>query len=276
MITFARSNPLSSSNETRKPAGRPSLLSAEQQNALENQPASPASFEAPVAEAPRRKHLWVAGGVSVLVVTVAVAFMSFGESEPAADTLAVAPAPAPAPVTAPVTAPAATPAPAPAEATAAAQTAPPADASPLAALTASTPQVAAIIDEAPPPVAAKPKESLKQMLESGTPAAAKPVAAKPVRKPAKEKQAKGSEPEATAPSAEEENDVQLLAALVAHAKYDTSANARLPLSKALDQCKKQGKQDAARCRIRVCEGRWKKNECRVYSRSKLEKTATGA
>ena len=263
---------MSSSNETRKPAGRPSLLSAEQQNALENQPASPAAIEAPVAEAPRRKHLWVAGGVSVLVVAVAVAFMSFGESEPAADALAVAPAPAPAPVTAP----AATPAAAPAEATAAVQTAPPADASPLAALTASAPQVAAIIDEAPPPVAAKPKESLKQMLESGTPAAAKPVAAKPVRKPAKEKPAKGSEPEATAPSAEEENDVQLLAALVAHAKYDTSANARLPLSKALDQCKKQGRQDAARCRIRVCEGRWKKNECRVYSRSKLEKTATGA
>jgi len=261
---------LSSSNETRKPAGRPSLLSAEQQNALENQPASLAAIEAPVAEAPRRKHLWVAGGVSVLVVAIAVAFMSFGASEPAADALVAAPAPATAPAAAPV------PAPAPA-APVAAQTAPPApaDASPLAALTASTPQVAAIIDEAPPPVAAKPKESLKQMLESGTPAATKPVAAS-VRKPAKEKPRKESEPEATAPSAEEENDVQLLAALVAHAKYDTSANARLSLSKALDQCKKQGKQDAARCRIRVCEGRWKKNECRAYSRSKLEKTASGA
>lgn len=259
---------MSSSNETRKPAGRPSLLSAEQQNALENQPAAPAAVELPAAEAPRRKHLWIAGGVSVLVVAVAVAFMSFGESEPTAETLVAAPTPAP------VTAPAAAPAPAPVAT--AAEAVPPADASPLAALTASTPQVAAIIDESPPPVAAKPKESLKQMLESGTPAAPKPVAAKAVRKPMKEKPAKELAPEGGAPSAEEENDVQLLAALVAHAKYDTSANARIPLSKALDQCKKQGKQDAARCRIRVCEGRWKKNECRVYSRSKLEKTATGA
>ena len=262
---------MSSSNETRKPAGRPSLLSAEQQNALENQPAAPAAFEAPAAEAPRRKHLWIAGGMSVLVVGVALAFMSFGGSDPAAETLAAAPAPAPA--QAAVAAPAAAPAAAIAEA---AQPAQAVDNSPLAALTAPAPQVAAIIDEAPPPVAAKPKESLKQMLESGTPVAAKPIAAKAVRKPVKEKPAKTSEPEATQPSAEEENDLQLLAALVAHAKYDTSSNARVSLPKALEQCKKQGKQDAARCRIRVCEGRWKKNECRVYSRSKLEKTATGA
>ena len=96
---------MSSSNETRKPAGRPSLLTAEQQNALENQPAAPAAaFEPPAAEAPRRKHLWIAGGVSVLVIGIALAFMSFGESEPAADTLAVAPAPAPAPVVAPAAA----------------------------------------------------------------------------------------------------------------------------------------------------------------------------
>ena len=259
---------MSSSNETRKPAGRPSLLSAEQQNALENQPITPAAFEPPVAEAPRRKHLWIAGGVSVLVVAIALGFMAFGDSEPAAETLAAAPAPAATPV----------PAPAAASAAASAVATQPAQATenPLAALTASPPQVAAIIDEAPPPAAAKPKESLKQMLESGTPAASKPVAAKTVRKPVKEKSSKESETDGTGPSAEEENDIQLLAALVAHAKYDTSANARMSLSKALDQCKKQGKQDAARCRIRVCEGRWKKNECRPYSRSKLEKAATGA
>lgn len=268
MITFARSNPLSSSNETRKPAGRPSLLSAEQQNALENQPAAPAAFEPPAAEAPRRKHLWIAGGASVLVVAIALAFMSFGDSEPAAEALVAARAPAPAPVAAPAAAPTAV----------SAVEAPPAQTpdNPLAALTAPTSEVAAIIDESPPPVAAKPKESLKQMLESGTPGAAKPAVSKTVRKPVKEKPAKESGQEAVPSSAEEENDVQLLAALVAHAKYDTSANARLPLSKALDQCSKQGKQDAARCRIRVCEGRWKKNECRVYSRSKLEKAASGA
>jgi len=257
---------LSSSNETRKPAGRPSLLSAEQQNALENQPATPEAFEPPAAEAPGRKHLWIAGGVSVLVVGVALAFMSFGGSEPTVETVAAAPAPVAAPAAAPS-----------ADSAVAAQPAQAADNSPLAALTAPSPQVAAIIDESPPPVAAKPKESLKQMLESGTPAASKPAAAKAVRKPVKEKPSKESGgQEATPPSAEEENDIQLLAALVAHAKYDTSANARLSLPKALEQCKKQGKQDAARCRLRVCEGRWKKNECRVYSRSKLEKTATGA
>lgn len=257
---------MSSSNETRKPAGRPSLLSAEQQNALENQPATPEAFEPPAAEAPGRKHLWIAGGVSVLVVGVALAFMSFGGSEPTVETVAAAPAPVAAPAAAPS-----------ADSAVAAQPAQAADNSPLAALTAPSPQVAAIIDESPPPVAAKPKESLKQMLESGTPAASKPAAAKAVRKPVKEKPSKESGgQEATPPSAEEENDIQLLAALVAHAKYDTSANARLSLPKALEQCKKQGKQDAARCRLRVCEGRWKKNECRVYSRSKLEKTATGA
>ncbi len=270
---------MSSSNETRKPAGRPSLLTAEQQNALENQPAAPAAaFEPPAAEAPRRKHLWIAGGVSVLVIGIALAFMSFGESEPAADTLAVAPASATAP--APAAVPAAATAVASAPAAAGVVTTEPlqaADNSPLAALNAPSPQAAAIIDEAPPPVGAKPKESLKQMLESGAPVAAKPAVPKTARKPAvKEKPARETEPAATPPSAEEENDLQLLAALVAHAKYDTSANARISLSKALDQCKKQGKQDAARCRIRVCEGRWKKNECRAYSRSKLEKTATGA
>ncbi|WP_426170296.1 hypothetical protein ACN9MU_10100 [Pseudoduganella sp. R-32] len=206
--------------------------------------------------------------MSVLLIAVALAFVSFGGSEPAAETVAAAAAPATAPASAAATAPAAAPA------GAAEQPAQPADNSPLGALNA--PQVAAIIDESPPPVVGKPKESLKQMLESGTPAASKPAAAKAVRKPAKEKPARESEQEATQPSAEEENDVQLLAALVAHAKYDTSANARMSLSKALDQCKKQGKQDAARCRIRVCEGRWKKNECRVYSRSKLEKAAMGA
>ncbi|WP_426322089.1 hypothetical protein [Pseudoduganella sp. R-43] len=206
--------------------------------------------------------------MSVLLIAVALAFVSFGGSEPAAETVAAAAAPATAPASAAATAPAAAPA------GAAEQPAQPADNSPLGALNA--PQVAAIIDESPPPVVGKPKESLKQMLESGTPAASKPAAAKAVRKPAKEKPARESEQEATQPSAEEENDVQLLAALVAHAKYDTSANARMSLSKALDQCKKQGKQDAARCRLRVCEGRWKKNECRVYSRSKLEKAAMGA
>ena len=104
-----------------------------------------------------------------------------------------------------------------------------------------------------------------------------PAPAKPVRKVAKERPAKVSDRALAVAAPEQDTDVELLAALVAHAKFDaTSANARVPLPRALEQCKKQGKQDAARCRIRVCEGRWKKAECRVYSRSKLEKAASGA
>jgi hypothetical protein len=275
MITFARSNPLSSSNETRKPAGRPSLLSAEQQNALENQPESPAAFAAQAEEAPRRKYVWAIAGASVLAVAAALGIALSGESEPQTEMLAVAAAPASAPAAAPASIPvaAAAQASAPLEQVAAA---PAAEASPLAALAPSASQAAAIIDESPPPVEAKPKESLKQMLESGAPVAAKPAMAKAVRKPVKEKSVKPADHASDGASPEEENDLQLLAALVAHAKYDTSANARISLPRALDQCKKQGKQDAARCRIRVCEGRWKKDECRAYSRSKLEKTASGA
>jgi hypothetical protein len=267
MITFARSNPLSSSNETRKPAGRPSLLSAEQQNALENQPESPAAFAAQATEAPRRKYVWAIAGASVLAVAAALGIALSGESEPQTEMLAVAAAPASAPAAAPASIPvaAAAQASAPLEQVAAA---PAAEASPLAALAPSASQAAAIIDESPPP--------LKQMLESGAPVAAKPAMAKAVRKPVKEKSVKPADHASDGASPEEENDLQLLAALVAHAKYDTSANARISLPRALDQCKKQGKQDAARCRIRVCEGRWKKDECRAYSRSKLEKTASGA
>lgn len=251
------------SNESRKPAGRPSLLSAEQQSALES-PSVPvvlATAEAP--DVPRRKHVWLVAGVSVLAIAAAFAVVKFGQgqAEPPAAMLASTSVPPPVPAPKPAVA-------APAPAAAPVQ---PAESSPLAALTASAPQAAAIIDEAPPPVEAKPKESLKQMLESGVPAAPKPVVAKTVHKPAKP-----SEKGAAKPMPEEDNDVELLAALVAHTKFDTSANARMSLPKALEQCKKQGPQDAARCRIRVCEGRWKKDECRAYNRSKLEKTASGA
>jgi hypothetical protein len=215
-----------------------------------------------MGEAPRRKHVWLVAGLSVLAIAAAFAVVQFGEGEapPPAAMLAAAPAPAPA-------AAVAEPAPTPAQQV---------EASPLAALAASAPEVAAIIDESPSPADAKPKESLKQMLESGVPVAAKPAVAKAVRKPVKGAPAKPADKAIATPSPEEDNDVELLAALVAHAKYDTSANARMSLPKALDQCKKQGRQDAARCRIRVCEGRWKKDECRAYNRGKLEKTATGA
>jgi len=256
------------SNESRKPAGRPSLLSAEQQSALESPSVPVLLAPAEASDVPRRKHVWLVAGVSVLAIAAAFAVVKFGQgqAEPPAAMLASTSVPAPVPAPKPAVA-------APAPAAAPVQ---PVESSPLAALTASTPQAAAIIDEAPPPVEAKPKESLKQMLESGVPAAPKPAAPKPAVAKTVHKPAKPAEKGTATPALEQDNDVELLAALVAHTKFDTSANARMALPKALEQCKKQGTQDAARCRIRVCEGRWKKDECRAYSRNKLEKTASGA
>lgn len=265
---------MSQSNETRKPAARPSLLSAEQQVALDQHPVAPLASPAAAAPAPaaaRRKPLWLAAGVAILAGAAALAATQFGSEPESVPTLAAAPTVAPAPATSP----------APTEA-------PPANAANgvtpdaaavatpavlAAALDAPQPQTATIVDEAPVAVA-KPKESLAQMLEGGAAPASKSAPAKAVKKPVASKPAKpAAKPQSSTP-AEPDNDVALLAALVAHAKYDTSANARVSLPRALEQCKKQGKQDAARCRIRVCEGRWKKDECRVYNRSKLEKSAT--
>jgi len=254
---------LSQSNEARKPAGRPSLLSTEQQNALETQPALAAVLPQAEESAPRRKHLWLVGGLSLMAIAAAFAVVQFGDgqAEPPAALAAAAPPPAATPAPAAPAAPAPTPAAAPVPA--------------VAQVADAAPATAAIIDEAPPPLEAKPKESLAQMLESGVPPAAKSAPVKSVRKPAKEKSSRIPDKAIAGAAPEQDTDVELLAALVAHAKFDTSVNARQSLPKALEQCKKQEKQDAALCRIRVCEGHWKKNECRVYSRSKLEKTASG-
>lgn len=254
---------MSNSNETRKPTGRPSLLSAEQQSALEQHKTAPVAASTSVAPAARRTHVWLVAGAVLLAVAATFAVVQSGDAgQPAVTLAAQEAAPAPAPAQAPAASPAAeVPSAAPAEA------APP----------ASQPEAAAIVDEAPQAAQAKPKESLAQMLESGVPPAAKPTAApKAVRKPARPGAAKIQDKGVATAAPEEDNDVELLAALVAHAKYDNSANARVTLPKALEQCKKQGKQDAARCRIRVCDGRWKKDECRVYNRSKLEKAASGS
>lgn len=286
---------MSQSNETKKPAGRPSLLSAEQQVALEQHPVVPQAGPAAAAPAPaaaRRKPLRLAAVIAVLAGLAALAATQFASDPDPEPVLAAAPAAAaqaPAAAAAPAAADvagsvagtlaaadgaapngeAASPAAATPAVLAAALDAPPAD--------AGAAKTATIIDEVPPPAGAKPKETLAQMLEGGAAPATKAGAPKVVKKPvAASKPAKPAAKSQTSTPAEPDNDVALLAALVAHAKYDTSANARLSLPKALQQCKKQGKQDAARCRIRVCEGRWKKDECRVYSRSKLEKAATGA
>ncbi|MGO4379891.1 hypothetical protein [Pseudoduganella sp. RAF53_2] len=222
-------------NETR---GRPSLLSAEQQKELDQRSGQSAR---PSQAASGSGRKWTIGVAALmLVAAVCVAFIVTGET---AEPGPVAAAPAAA---APV----------------------------LAAVTAPTPEpaaVAAILDEATPappatPGPAKPAESLAQMLE-GT-RAAPHASAKPKARPMQVR-AKTS----TAPQAEPDSDVELLSALVAHSKGPTSVDARLPLVKALEQCKRQDKRDAARCRLRVCDARWKSDECRVYSRSKLERSA---
>jgi hypothetical protein len=120
--------------------------------------------------------------------------------------------------------------------------------------------------------AAKPgHDVLSKALETpsaGAPAPAK-SAAKPVPKPkpkpaAKEVKKAPSEP-ATTP--EQESDIALLSALVAHAQAADRAEApkkpRLSLKEQLAQCKKFGKTKAAECRERICEGRTKTGDCKV-------------
>jgi hypothetical protein len=170
---------------------------------------------------------------------------------------------------------------------------------PPAAPAAAVPSQAAVIqdDVAAPAVAnAKPAESLKQMLN-----------AEPEPKPSAEvlgKALTASSPAKPKPAAKQDNplakfgpapkdkhvapakkdadsDVTLLAALIAHTKAaatpapkPAAAKAAAPtLGQELEQCKKLGNRDAARCRIHTCDGHWKKDECRVYSRPKLEKSA---
>jgi hypothetical protein len=114
-------------------------------------------------------------------------------------------------------------------------------------------------------------DELSKALETpsaGAPAPAK-SAAKPAPKPkpkpaAKEVKKAPSEP-ATTP--EQESDIALLSALVAHAqaadKPDAPKKPRLSLKEQLAQCKKFGKTKAAECRERICEGRTKTGDCKV-------------
>lgn len=134
------------------------------------------------------------------------------------------------------------------------------------------------------------QESLSEMLNAGgepavkpghdvlskaleTPSAGAPAPAKSAPKPApkpkpkpaaKETKKAPSEP-ATTP--EQENDIALLSALVAHTQAAERAEApkkpRLSLKEQLAQCKKLGKTKAAECRERVCEGRTKTGDCKV-------------
>jgi len=231
--------------------GRPSLLNAEQQEALEKK--NVAAPPSPAASAGMGK--WQISAALLLALGAVGAAIWMNRPMPDAGPAPLAAAPSP-PI---ATAAAALPVPP-------AATAPEAPAA--AAPAAEPPQVASIIDDAPP---ARPAESLKQMLEGG-----KAEASAPARPKARTVAAHDKPAAKATPAPQPDSDVELLAALVAHAKAATSADARMPLVKELEQCKRQDKRDAARCRLRVCDARWKTEECRVYNRSKLERSAGAA
>jgi hypothetical protein len=113
---------------------------------------------------------------------------------------------------------------------------------------------------------------ISKALETPSAGAAPKSAAKPAPKPkpkpaAKEVKKAPSEP-ATTP--EQESDIALLSALVAHAQAAERAEApkkpKLSVKEQLAQCKKLSKSKAAHCHERVCEGRTKTGDCKVVSR----------
>lgn len=155
-------------------------------------------------------------------------------------------------------------------------------ASPAPAAAAAT-----INDEHPAPQAPEKQQSLSEMLNAGGVAAAKPThdvlskaletpsagsapksAPKPAPKPKPKPVVKEAKKLPTEPpnSVEQENDIALLSALVAHAQAVEQTSApkkpKLSLKEQLAQCKKFTKSKAAQCRERICEGRSKSTECK--------------
>jgi hypothetical protein len=268
---------LHNSNEVKKAPGRPSLLSEEQQQALD-QGQAPLPEAAPLeAAAPfkRAGKLVLLGGGAVLLAGLVLGAVVWSNDAPETMTATRAkPTPTPAPLLAQVP-PAAV-----------------ADSANPVAPTAAPSQAAVIQDEVPAPAVAnaKPAESLKQMLNAEPPpkagadvlgkalaaaSPAKPKAAPKQENPLAKLGPPPKDKHVLPAKSEADSDVTLLAALIAHTKAAVKpAAAPVPsLGKELEQCKKLGNRDAARCRIHACDGHWKKDECRVYSRPKLEKSA---
>jgi hypothetical protein len=270
---------LQHSDERPPTSGRPSLLSLDQQaeadrhrilSGLENK----AAAAAPEGDKGRKGMLpWIAAGVAVLALSAGAGLWLVSEGEKEIVLAGTAPLPA-------------TPAPAAALATEA----------PIVRGTADDVSSAAILNTAPPVPAADKKQAddeLTKMLEHGMPAAqpkAAPVARAPVRpvkpvrvaakvlpkKPVlvKREEASNVAPRprvAAAPvkskaeaKAPVDNDVALLAALVAHSKAtqpkSTGAAAKLR------QCKSLGTvAEANQCRARVCAGAKGEPECKSSS-----------
>lgn len=95
------------------------------------------------------------------------------------------------------------------------------------------------------------------------------AAPKPKPKPVVKEVKKAPSEPATTP--EQESDIALLSALVAHAQAAERAEAaskkpKLSVKEQLAQCKKLSKSKAAQCHERVCEGRTKTGDCKVVSR----------
>lgn len=109
---------------------------------------------------------------------------------------------------------------------------------------------------------------LSKALEKPSGAAAHKAAPKPVPKPKPKPVVKDARKLPTEPpnSVEQENDIALLSALVAHAqaveKANTPKKPKLSVKEQLAQCKKFTRSKAAQCRERICEGRSKSNECK--------------
>ncbi|MEV4777927.1 hypothetical protein [Burkholderia sp. LMU1-1-1.1] len=263
-------------DESPKPS-RPSLLTPAQQeeadrNRILSTLESGSGAGKPAAKRGRGRLAWVGLGVALLGVVVGIGAYVTRENAHNEVMTSVAAASKDLP-------------PAPAAATPAV----PAEVSADEVLASAAP-AAVINDDRAAQQAPVKQESLSEMLNAGGEPAAKPghdvlskaletpsagapapakSAAKPVPKPkpkpaAKEVKKAPSEP-ATTP--EQESDIALLSALVAHAQAADRAEApkkpRLSLKEQLAQCKKFGKSKAAECRERICEGRTKTGDCKV-------------
>jgi len=259
-------------------SSRPSLLTPAQQeeadrNRILSTLESGSGAAKPAAKRGRARLVWAGLGVALLAAAVGIgtwvtreAAQSDVMSSVAAASKDLPPAPAPA-------------APAPAAAEVSADE-----------VLASAAPAAVINDDRAAQEAPVKQESLSEMLNAGgepaakpghdvlskaleTPSAGAPAPAKSAAKPApkpkpkpapKETRKAPAEP-ATTP--EQESDIALLSALVAHAQAAERAEApkkpRLSLKEQLAQCKKFGKTKAAECRERICEGRTKTGDCKV-------------
>ena len=269
---------------------RPSLLTpAQQAEADRHRILSQLETGKAGKPAVRRKKSLVWVGAGALAVAIAVIFGVWANHDDAGDAHLAA-------VSAAATGGSAVPAPAPAvPAAAAAQTAS-SDVSADEVLSSAAP--AAVIQEDRAAQAQDKKQSLGEMLENNSEAAVSPAAGKhdpnmlssaletpsanaaasqpahkavvkekPKAKPATvAKTPRPKEKEKTTP--EEENDIALLAALVAHTqseerRAEPPKKPRVSLDEQLNQCRKLSKTKAAQCHERVCEGRSKTGGCKV-------------